>query len=1145
MNIHKPMRESDAGLSALFREPPRGYGIVPFYWWLGDPITRERLAWEVEQMKGHSLAGLQINYAHSCEGGLSWGLTYQGDPLLFSDAWWEAVGFLMELGKRDGFSVSLSDYTIGSPGQGYYADEILSAHPELHGQLLHCEEREVCAGEEIKAHLPEGLLNASFLAGADCTDLTSRAEGGLLRFTAPRDGRLLLIRAERKEHSLDPMHPLTGRQVCEKFFGRFESHFPGEAGNGLNFFFSDELDFNIRGKLWNAFFAEEFRARKGYDLLPLLPALFTDIGDRTPKVRLDYYDVIVQLEENYFRTVFEWHESRGMIYGCDHGGRGYDITEFGDYFRTQKFNQGPGCDQPKLSSDIVKNKVASSIAHLYDRPRVWLEGFYGSGWGTSSADFADAVARNFVMGHNLLSLHGLYYATHGGWWEWAPPCNGYHMPYWKDMTGFFRAVERMSFLLSQGRHVCDVGIVYPVAAAEADCGGEEASKHAFAAAEALYPQGIDLDFLDFESIERAEIRGGALAVSGECYRVVIVPAMRAVRFAMLEKLLAFRCSGGAVLFLGALPSCSDRAGRNDPVLDDMVRELASEPGSCLSDAADVVPAVRRLVPADIRAENGGGNLYVNHRRIGEKDLYMVYGVPRGTRCTFRARGAVSLWNPFDGKRYALDTAVSEGAFTTLPLPLDAKEFQILVFDRSGEEPDAHFPAETRETARFPLAHTWRTALLPCLDNRFGDYAIPPSRETIGAQLRMAAYAESGGALPPDTEFRRTERFSYGPYWKVCGPFADEGAFRSACEAGTAGRWESFSDYVFSLRYGVWNDPGQQGYHGLKSCVTDEFLTVGRREETATGTRYVPEETGFGRVYATRVVCASDGAYVFSSGEQKPDFFSLDGREQPFPERAIFLQAGPHRICAGYRACGRTHLAVIREGTASPLRDLAMQWYEHPGLARFDAREDGAAARFGFFRFTTPPGLKEMEIPCRTGSLAVWIGGRKIPAVQRSDTFWQVTLPQPEKEPAEAVLRLALDRGRYGGALIDEAVRFTCGEGLLREGDWAKIDGLSCYSGCVSYAQEVSLPEPLPQGRPVLRLADACSSVRVFVNGASAGIRVMGPWAFDLSGLLHSGKNELCLEISNTLANQYKSVPTRYGAETPSGLLGGAEIVFLA
>ena len=137
-------------------------------------------------------------------------------------------------------------------------------------------------------------------------------------------------------------------------------------------------------------------------------------------MRLDYYDVIVALEEeNYFRKVCRWHEERGMTYGCDHGSRGYDVVEFGDYMRTQKYNQGPGCDQPGLASDIIKNKVAASIAHLHHRPRVWLEGFYGSGWGTTSTQLTDAIARNYVMGQNLLSLHGLYYSTHGGWWEWA------------------------------------------------------------------------------------------------------------------------------------------------------------------------------------------------------------------------------------------------------------------------------------------------------------------------------------------------------------------------------------------------------------------------------------------------------------------------------------------------------------------------------------------------------------------------------------------------------------------------------------------------------------------------------------------------------------------------------------------------------
>jgi hypothetical protein len=215
-------------------------------------------------------------------------------------------------------------------------------------------------------------------------------------------------------------------------------------------------------KSFSRAFADEFRKRKGYDIVPELAALFEETGPRAVKVRLDYSDVMVALEEeSYFRPVYEWHTSRGMIYGCDHGGRGRDVTEFGDYFRTQRWMSGPGNDQPRLASDVIKNKVASSIAHLYERPRTWLEGFYGSGWGTTSAQLVDATWRNFAHGHNLLTLHGLYYSTRGGWWEWAPPCNHFRMPYWAHMGEFLRAVERMSYLLSQGVHRADVAASLP------------------------------------------------------------------------------------------------------------------------------------------------------------------------------------------------------------------------------------------------------------------------------------------------------------------------------------------------------------------------------------------------------------------------------------------------------------------------------------------------------------------------------------------------------------------------------------------------------------------------------------------------------------------------------------------------------------
>ena len=354
-------------------------------------------------------------------------------------------------------------------------------------------------------------------------------------------------------YSVDPLNPKLGPQVVERFFQRFEDHLPGEAGKGLNFFFSDELTFGVSGKLWTGRLAEEFAKRKGYDLLPLLPALFVDIGPSTPKVRLDYNDVLVSLtEEAYYKPIFRWHYDRGMLYGCDHGGRGTNVVEFGDYFRTQRWVTGPGCDAPGLSTDVIKDKVASSIAHLYQRPRVWLEGFYGSGWGTSTADLTRATLENFVMGHNLLALHGLYYSTHGGWWEWAPPCNGFRMPYWPHMGEFMQFVKRLSYLLSQGVHRCDVAVMYPVAPVQADMDGREAVETAFGIARQFFDQGLDFDFMDDESLARAEIGDRSLRVSGEQYRVLVLPHLSAVRQTTLEQALRFYRAGGVVIALGGV-----------------------------------------------------------------------------------------------------------------------------------------------------------------------------------------------------------------------------------------------------------------------------------------------------------------------------------------------------------------------------------------------------------------------------------------------------------------------------------------------------------------------------------------------------------------------------------------------------------------
>ena len=570
--IGYPSRAADLDVLPGFLTPPAGYGEVAFYWWVGDPLTRERLTWQLDQLAGKGVMGLQINYAHSDEGGNSYGLTYPSDPPLFSKAWWKLVQWFAGEARKRGMAISLSDYTLSSVGQGQWTDEVLKENPDLHGSTLEPVSWECTGGKEFSVEVPERTVGVSAwktengsAVAESVIDLRPHLQGRTLRWQAPEGTwKVVAVRSQVQMKSIDPLDPRTGPKVIEKFFQRFEDKLPGEAGKALNFFFSDELEFGIRKNLWHSRFADEFKKRKGYDVVPELPALFTDIGPRTPKVRLDFNDVMVALEEeSFFKPVLLWHHNRGMIYGGDHGGRGTDVTEFGDYFRTQRWMNGPGNDQPNLGTDVIKTKVHSSIAHLYQQPRTWLEGYHSSGWGTTPSQLVGAGIENYCLGTTLQTFHGLYYTTHGGFWEWAPPCNHFRMPYWKHMGTLMTWSQRLCYLLSQGVHRCDVAILYPVAPMQAETDGQKSVETAFALASSLHDRGIDFDFIDDQSLERATVEKGTLNVSGESYRALVLPAMATVHYSTMEQAKRLAESGGLVIASGVLPSASDRIGRND------------------------------------------------------------------------------------------------------------------------------------------------------------------------------------------------------------------------------------------------------------------------------------------------------------------------------------------------------------------------------------------------------------------------------------------------------------------------------------------------------------------------------------------------------------------------------------------------------
>jgi len=1058
-------RSADFDALPGFQKPPPGFGIVPFFWWLGDPLTKERLGWELKQMDGMGASGYQINYAHSDRGGQSYGLTYPSDPPLFSADWWKLTGWFMQKSKKQGAGISLSDYTLGL-GQGWCVDEWLREQPDLCGQQLRL----------VTGDVPAAALVVTNIGGQQ-----------------------VAVHAEKVPLSIDPMNPLSGPGYAKAFFGKFEGRFPGEGGKGLNFFFSDELEFRVSGNLWTARFAEEFKKRKGYDIVPELLALFRDIGPRTPKVRLDYSDVKVALtEEGFFRPVFDWHQQRGMTMGCDHGGRGRDVVEFGDYFRTQRWNQGPGADQPGLGKDLIKTKVASSIAHLYLRPRVWLEGFYGSGWGTTSAGVVDATFADFVMGFNLLSFHGMYYATHGGWWEWAPPDNTFRMPYWKHLRGFMGCVQRLSYLLSQGHHRCDVAILYPVAPMEAGMDGPAAVHTAFSTGEQLYAKGTDFDFMDFESLARAKVVGPELHVSGEVYRVLILPAMKAVRHSTLQKALEFHRAGGIVLAPGALPEASDRIGRDDPEVAAMVRELFPE-------------GATKDVFTKLPSRDYAGPGYIQHRKIGPRDLYAIYGAPKDAECAFRATGKVELWDPWTGVTRPLTVTSQGAAVTRIKLPLTEKEIQLVVFSPGQTELASGSPE--RPTKVVNLDGDWEFELQPTSDNRFGDFHWPPTPTLIGAEVRQLWYCEGDN--------------TNGPWRKVTCSFGPQFIQSATMPPAGDGR-----PYEFSWRWGIENDPGHQGYHGLKEELHDEFLAIGKAKNNA---GHIPnvvgyDATGGSSYFSTTIVAPSDLTANALTGKMKPTKVWLNG--EVVSGSTLQLKAGANPLVLSYDQPGTTYFVVATEAIPpAPAGTLATRWWNHPAVLPFDVRGNEPAP-VGWYRFVSPPGLRAMTIGHARGKVQAWADGQPLTGTSK------LTVPKPSAKPVNVLLRIEQERGFYGGAALPEPIKLHCGPGLMELGDWSQNDGLLSYSGGARYRKKVTIPATR---QVTLNLGDVVASAEVHVNGHLVGVKVAPPWTLDITKFAKAGENRIEVLVCNTLANHYTTVPTRYRGQTTSGLLGPVQI----
>ncbi len=725
-------------LLELFRRPTLAYSDFVTWFWETGELDKERLTWQLEELKKKGVGGTWY-YPRYLDGE-----RYGTQPAYFSEEWWEFFRHSVAEHERLGLEAWFS----GWEGREYWQDLLRSeraARPELEGRRLVIHEARSHSSRAMQLDVPTGetvlaaeayRLDGERLDPASYQDLSEAVQGQQIAWTAPDAGWLLAAVASQP-HDLDYLNPHVAARYLEIYWQEHEERLREFIPGTLSLYGQDELYVLNGNILYAPNLVERFKTEKGYDPAPHLVGLFHDIGGFTDKIRCDYYEVMsAALEENLYRPLCAWHEERGMRYGTIATWGRQDMLgqtwHYGDFFRLMRWfhvtgNEDPGASLPGERC-FIDAKLSSSILHIYERERASMCVYWGSGWGMTQEQNLAWTNENYAYGLNHYNQHGGLYNTLGGWYEWVPPSIHWRQPYWEHWQTFVDYISRLSAVMSQGTHVADVALLYPLTTVHANwlrgdsftSAADDCAMTTFSLARQIYEAGIDFDFVDDHLLSQAIVRDGTLEIAGIRFRAVLLPPLTTIRRGTLAKLREFYDGGGVIVAFRRLPAASQEHGRDDPEVRALLRHIfgiaSSEEAAHRSEAhsqardsiyrrrneqggqgiflpgqetartphaaqrgVDAAAVISAAIDRDVIASER--NVFHTHQKIGELDVYFLYNVEsvrRELTFTLRVRGAPEIWDCWSGEVLPHHRFSCTDDRTTVRLTMEANQGTVLV-----------------------------------------------------------------------------------------------------------------------------------------------------------------------------------------------------------------------------------------------------------------------------------------------------------------------------------------------------------------------------------------------------------------------------------------------------------------------------------
>lgn len=469
---------------------------------------------------------------------------------------------------------------------------------------------------------------------------------------------------------------------------------------------------------WSPVFREEFRRRRGYDLLRHLPAMTgraVGSGDIRERFLWDIRRTIADLAaDNYLGALTEL--------GAPHG-IGFWFQPLNRHFfdGIQAVGRATGAEsnmffdtRHKPKREYNRDKLCVSAAHGYGHTVIHSEAAtvpppYGIYVETPAA-MRELVNACFCAGVNN---HWMHVFLHQPWQRAEPGLSWFWGLQFQRNATWFESLGGWSAYVTRGQHMLRQGL--PVVDVVAFIGEDTmtgAASVGLVKELNVLPTGIDYDICNAEIVmERMSVRDGRIVLpDGMSYALLYMPpSVTVARPDVLRKILDLVVAGATLV--GDPPSASPSL-ENHPACDREVRSAARElwgvpdetgagrrvgAGRVFS-AASLLAAVSAIgLTEDFSVESApaGAMIESAHRRTADADIYFVANrLPRVEEavCSFRVDGRMpELWHPDSGRIEDARAYEVVAGRVRLPLRFDPHGAMFVVFRRPASAPTAGGP----------------------------------------------------------------------------------------------------------------------------------------------------------------------------------------------------------------------------------------------------------------------------------------------------------------------------------------------------------------------------------------------------------------------------------------------------------------------